>query len=289
MSQQKLYNFLYKFLFGHYGKSKIITDAESEWMIAIGDIPVMLCAHLDTVFERPPINIFTDKEKHVMWAPAGLGADDRAGVYAIMNLILDGYKPSILFTTGEERGCIGAIKLVNNYPECPVYGLKCLIQLDRRNNGESVYYSCKNTDFEGWINSYGFYTNLGTFTDISVLCPAWGIAGVNLSVGYYNEHTTQEYLKYNELEETINKVTEMLQGISKQDKFIYIRDPHPESWLDKSFFLTCDFCGNPLNKTYYKMRDGGYEYNLCPDCAKFYTNLNKSEEKENDFKVFPPI
>lgn len=271
MSQQKLYKYLLKFLYEHYGKSRIITDSGSEWMLALGDTPIMLCAHLDTVFDKPPINIFVDKEKHVMWAPAGLGADDRAGVYAIMTLIMDGYKPSVLFTTGEEMGCIGARKVIASLPNCPTK-VKCLIQLDRRNNGESVFYGCMNTKFENWINSFGFYTNTGTFTDISVLCPQWGVAGVNLSVGYYNEHSKEEYLRYNELEETIEKVRKIILSITEQDDFIYVKNPSYPALFDKYLLLNCDFCKAPLENKYYIIQEHGYEYNLCPDCAKFFTN-----------------
>lgn len=270
MKEQRLYKYLLKFLLGHYGKSNVITDADNEWMVALGDIPVMLCAHLDTVFKKPPINIFVDKEKQVMWAPAGLGADDRAGIYAIISLIMDGYKPSVLFTTGEEIGCIGAREVIKSFPECPAK-VKCLIQLDRRNNGESVYYSCVNPKFENWINSFGFYTCLGTYTDISVLCPQWGIAGVNLSVGYYNEHTKEEYLRYNELEETIDKVRNMLRVAYIQDDFIYIKDPSYPLLFDKFSIFDCDFCGNPLlSNDYYILNEFGHEYHICPQCAKFY-------------------
>ena len=292
MTEQKLFNYLRKYLFGKYGKSKIITDPNDEWMIAIGDTPIMLCAHLDTVFDNPPINIFVDWQAEVMWAPAGLGADDRAGVYAILSLLMEGFKPSVLFTTGEEVGCQGAIKLINSMPDCPVSDIKCLIQLDRRNNGESVYYACQNKTFENWINKYGFYTQQGTFTDISVVCPYWGLAGVNLSVGYYNEHTKQEFLRYNELEQTIEKIRQMLIDINDvKDPFIYIKNSNAISWLDKAF-INCDFCGSPLTKQYYKIQDGGFTYNLCPDCIKFYDSIplkSQSPQEDDDFHIIPPI
>ena len=294
MNQQKLYKYLYKYLCGKYGISKVITNADDEWMIAIGEDPVIVCAHLDTVFNEPPINIFVDKDARVMWAPKGLGADDRAGVYAIMTLLMDGYKPTVIFTTGEEIGCIGAISLINNFASCPVEGIKCIIQLDRRGCTDAVYYACKNKQFEDWVSLYGFSTEQGTFTDISVICPNWGIAGVNLSVGYYNEHTKQEFLRYNELEYTIWNVQKMIKDLRALDEeFIYVKDPNQTGWYNY-IVPSCDFCGTPLNKMYYQMHDGGYTYSLCENCIKYYDNMvgfkdHPRDSNEEDFHIFSPI
>lgn len=294
MSQPKLYKYLYKYLCGKYGHSKVITDIGSEWMIAIGEDPLIVCAHLDTVFPEPPINIFVDKEAQVMWAPKGLGADDRAGVYAILTLLMDGYKPTVIFTTGEEIGCKGASSLVYNFPNCPVSGIKCIIQLDRRNGGEAVYYACKNKKFEDWISMHGFMTEHGTFTDISVICPKWGIAGVNLSVGYYNEHTKQEFLRYNDLEYTLGHMRRIIVDLRELDEeFIYIKDPEQAGWYDY-VIPSCDFCGTPLEKIYYQKFDGGYTYTLCPDCMKYYDNIigyseHPQDSDEEEFHIIPPI
>ena len=183
----------------------------------------MLCAHLDTVHEDLPSVIYTDIEQKIMWSPFGLGADDRAGVYGILSLITNRKNhPTILFTADEEVGCLGVRDFLENYPKAPI-DLKMIIQLDRQGHDESVYYLCDNKEFEEWINSFGFQTAVGTYTDISYLCPKWNIAGVNLSVGYYLEHTKLEFLNYNELQDTIAKIDEILCNHSKTDNFIYIR------------------------------------------------------------------
>ena len=56
--------------------------ATKDYVVAIGDIPIALVAHLDTVFKYPPEEIYYDRVKNVMWSPAGLGADD--GIVVIM-------------------------------------------------------------------------------------------------------------------------------------------------------------------------------------------------------------
>ena len=55
-----------------------------------------------------------------------------------------------------------------------------------------------------------FVETWGTFTDISYLCPAWGVAGVNLSVGYEDEHSAIETLHVNAWQATFEKVKNIL-------------------------------------------------------------------------------
>lgn len=190
------------------------------YVIAIGNIPVALVAHLDTVFVSPPKNIFYDRVKNVMWSPEGLGADDRAGVFSIIQIVKSGYRPTIIFTTDEEVGGIGAEALVKDYPEA-ITNLKYIIQLDRAGSNDCVFYDCNNPDFDRYVESFGFVTNFGTFSDISVICPRWGIAGVNLSIGYYNEHSISETLYVGQMLKTIDRVKNMLNQIENAKKFDY--------------------------------------------------------------------
>ena len=71
-----------------YLKSKydnIITT--KDYIIAIGDIPIALVAHMDTVFKVPVSDLYYDRLKGVLWSPDGLGADDRAGIFAILKIL----------------------------------------------------------------------------------------------------------------------------------------------------------------------------------------------------------
>lgn len=221
MSPQNLLKILNNYLKSIYDEKDIIST--ESYLFAKGKNPLLLCAHVDTVFLYPPIHIYTDKEAKVMWAPAGLGADDRAGVYAIIQILESGFTPSVLFTTDEEIGCIGSQQLVQDFPKCPFNNITSIVQLDRQGYAEAVFYNCNNKIFEDWICTFGFKKEKGTFSDISVLCPCWGIAGVNLSVGYYNEHSQTEYLKWEQLEYTIEKVKLMIPRSANFDKpFRYI-------------------------------------------------------------------
>ena len=195
----ELHNFLYKKL-KEKGYSPIV---KKDYILAEGNLPICLIAHMDTVFTYLPIEFYHDPTQHVMWSPNGAGFDDRAGIYVIIEMLNRNLYPSIIFTNYEECGGIGAKKLVSDFPDCPFKECRALVEVDRAWEKDSVFYYCDNKDFEKYINSFGFETSSGTFTDISIIAPQWKIAAVNLSVGYMYEHTHQELLHYNWMEAQI--------------------------------------------------------------------------------------
>ena len=164
-------------------------------------------------------------------SPQGIGGDDRCGVYALNKIYNQAeIKPYLLFTCDEEIGGVGADQFIYEYelgvlPK-ELNELKLLVEIDRRGKKDAVYYNCDNAEFENYISSKGFETASGTFSDISIIAPALGIAAVNLSSGYYNAHTLHEYINVKHLEKTVSKVTEIISDAAQIDfpQFKYI--PH---------------------------------------------------------------
>lgn len=239
LEQNKLQKVLIQYL-KNKGYSKI--DATDMYIIAEGALSICLCAHVDTVFPILPQEFYYDYKKKTLWSPDGMGADDRAGIYAIIQLIEAGFRPHIIFTNLEEIGGVGADALIKAYPICP-FLCKAIIQLDRHGKQDAVFYQCDNKKFKKIICSYSFKENYGTFTDISIIAPAWKIAAVNLSIGYYNEHSEIELLKCNELEWTIKKVTKILEDCNKWNFYEYIPAPKVPIWWQNDH---CICCGKPL-------------------------------------------
>lgn len=185
------------------GYEPTVTD---DFIYAEGTIPVLLVAHYDTVLDRPPR--FIEQKDGVLSGRNGLGADDRAGVYAICEIIKN-HHCHVLFTGGEEIGCVGAKAFTQS-------GLKpevnYIIELDRRGDNDAVYYEGGNEEFEAFITEHGWKTAYGTFTDICELAPYIGTAAVNLSIGYQNEHRPNESLDTRVLNENIKRVPLLLDG-----------------------------------------------------------------------------
>ena len=270
LKQGSLKKVLASFLKKHY--PKVIHT--KEYIFAEGDIPIALVAHMDTVFYNQPEEVYYDQRKSVLWSPDGLGADDRAGIFAILQIIQSGLRPSIILTTDEERGGLGAQKLAKK--ECPIPFLKYMIQLDRHGSCDCVFYDCANGDFIKFVSQYGFIEALGSFTDISFLMPAWGICGTNLSVGYFNEHSTSEILNVNILFTTIEKVKTMLKEARQAPQFQY------REISDKLKNYFAEF-GMP-----YKDADPGKE---CCCCGKHYFDFELIPAKskaEGKMKYYCP-
>lgn len=285
LSQKEMHKAMSKYLRAKYSQVKVTKD----YIVAIGDIPIGLVAHMDTVFKTPVKNLYYDQSKGILWSPEGLGADDRAGIFAIIKIIESGLRPSIIFTTDEEIGGVGAATLAET--ECPIPVLKYLIQLDRRGTNDCVFYDCYNSDFIEYIESFGFVEHYGSFSDISFLCPEWKVCGVNLSVGYEDEHSIAETCNISALYDTIKKVKKMLHE-TDIPTFEYKEYPYAYSrWfysyddvLDLGGNMYCAGCRRLFNEYELiptKGAEGKLKY-FCPDClvgrVEWCHNCNEAYE-----------
>jgi len=158
---------------------------------------VLFVAHCDTVWAKPV------GEKDIQWLgnmlvatwanKQGIGADDRVGCAAAMRVALRG-EHSVLITTGEECGAVGAqVALMEIKAELKEHAFA--LQIDRRGDQEIALYSGGFCDeWEEWLEGrfVGWNQTMGTFTDITVLCDDLGICGANLAAGYIYEHTQRE-------------------------------------------------------------------------------------------------
>ena len=286
LSQPGLKKVMSNFLKTKYSKKNVMENKDV--IVATGNIPIALVAHMDTVFDKPPKNIFYDQRKNVMWSPEGLGADDRAGVFAIIQILRSGLRPHIILTTDEEKGCLGAEALAKL--PCPFEELNYVIELDRRGTNDCVFYDCENPDFVDYVEAFGFTETWGSFSDICEICPEWGVAGVNLSIGYQDEHSYTETLYVGPMLATIEKVKKMLK--EKDIPFFkYIPSRYSYSWTKGSgykydydawddwdeyslaypyakFDAKCVSCGHSMLEEEMfpvKMINGTKDY-FCPDC-----------------------
>lgn len=209
LTQYELKSFLYKVL-TEYGYAPYWADG---YLYAKGNIPIMLLSHMDTVHKEPVQEFYVSNNGNIT-SPQGIGGDDRCGVYALYTAIVEssvtGSRPYILFTEDEEVGGIGASKFANDLYAYNDIEVNFLVELDRKGSNDSVYYECDNADFEAFINAYGFKTDYGSFSDISTVAPALGVAAVNLSCGYYNAHTTKEIINLYDLNNSIAKLSRII-------------------------------------------------------------------------------
>ncbi len=222
-TQKELFNLLRK---KYRGQVRVCL---AKYILVLGQAPIMLLAHMDTVQEKPVKQICKTADGDILMSPQGIGGDDRCGVYALVKAYEAApVKPWLLFTCDEEVGGVGAEKFALDYRKGKMpKGLdtmKLLVEIDRKGHKDAVYYSCDNPEFEAYITSKGFVTASGSFSDISIIAPEMGIAAVNLSSGYYNAHTLHEYINRKHIDAVIQSVIEIIADATKPDfpKYEYI-------------------------------------------------------------------
>lgn len=181
--------------------------AEKTYKTGHGPV-ILLNAHLDTVYE-----IEKDREiikEGKIWSSSKgiLGADDRAGVAVLLHIAESLHlsstfngKVKFIFTVEEECGLVGA----NEVDDYFLWNTDAAIVVDRRGTGDIVT-SCGRyipfchplygSFFEDVATSEslnGWQTTPGGSSDTRVWA-MHGIESVNLSAGYFNEHTDDERL-----------------------------------------------------------------------------------------------
>ena len=233
-------------------------DGSGNYFIEIGVNPTtMFTSHLDTADRKQ------EKVKHVIDGniirtdgTSILGADDKAGMTVMLYMIEKEIPGLYYFFIGEERGCVGSSRLSkvwNSRPESS-YITKC-ISFDRRGTDsvitEQLYGVCCSLEFakdlSKRLNSAessfnfkpdptGIYTDSAQFTDLISEC-------TNISVGYYNEHSTSERQDIKHLEklcEAVCKVDWEALSIVKEpgyyhDDFHDDDDDHWETDTNQNF------------------------------------------------------
>lgn len=203
---------------------------EDGFIYAKGTIPVLLVAHMDTVHKETCKEVI--EKDGVLSSPQGIGGDDRCGIYIIMNLVKE-FNCSVLLCEDEEIGGVGAVKFTKT-PYIKELNVNYMVEFDRKGSNDAVYYSCDNREFKAFVESAtSFKEANGSFSDISKLMPAAGIAAVNVSCGYYNAHMKNEYVRFDEMLDTIEEAKSLIKArceepfkyIAKQYNYKAFREP----------------------------------------------------------------
>ncbi len=182
-------------------------EVRDGFVYAKGKHPVLLVAHMDTVHKEVVKKI--NRKGSIIYSPQGIGGDDRCGVFIILKLI-EFFNCSVLFCEDEEIGCVGAKKFLDSIDYTSL-DINFIIEFDRRGSNDCVFYDCDNNEFEDFILSTGFWkTHWGSCSDISYLAPTIGCAAVNLSCGYHNEHTLDEYIDTEQVLTVIEEAKKLL-------------------------------------------------------------------------------
>lgn len=180
---------------------KLQKDTHNNYFIKIGNSNTVFASHLDTVSkDYVQVEHIIDKDIIKTDGKTTLGADDKAGVTIMLWMIYNKIPGLYYFFIGEEVGCIGSgdasrdglFKKYNKIISFDRYGTSSIIthQSSQRSASdefaESLCYELNSYGFEFKPDSGGVYTDSAEFTSVISEC-------TNISVGYYKQHTFNEY------------------------------------------------------------------------------------------------
>ena len=188
----------------------------------------LICSHLDTINDSKKIKLQnSDIEisgEIIRLSQSSLakclGGDDRCGVYTALQLINLGFPYGFAFFCDEEIGCIGSSILTKDINENE--SITAFIGLDRRGLDNVAVYGYDNSDLINLFKNEGYIEVDGSITDVSVLSKqsSKNLACVNLSVGYYNEHTKMEFINIFAIQRAIKTLIKLSFDLSK-DNYTY--------------------------------------------------------------------
>jgi hypothetical protein len=247
-------------------------DAHGNWIGDIGTNPsVLWSSHTDTVHRSPgrqtvavtvtgntEIIRLSRKSRHRNC----LGADDTVGVFLMREMYMAGVPGRYIFHYGEESGCIGSSDIANESPET-LDGILYAIALDRAGTSDVVTSQmgdtcCSPAFVTSMIAALGLpYSGAsGVFTDTAEymrIVPEC----TNLSVGYYHQHSSREYVDASHVGVLLSALVRL-----DQSTLVCERNPHerPIRNVSPIFTRTIDTSVRDWDSDdweYHSKRNGG--------------------------------
>lgn len=200
----------------------------------------LICSHLDTINDSKKIklqNSDIEIDGEIIRLSQNslakcLGGDDRCGVYTALQLIDLNAPFGFAFFCDEEIGCIGSSRLAKDIDENE--NITAFIGLDRRGLDNVAVYGYNNSDLINLFENEGYIQVDGSITDVAVLSEqsSRNLACVNLSIGYYNEHTKMEFINIYGIQKAIKTLIKLC--------FVLSKDIYTYSVTDYSYLKNYD-------------------------------------------------
>ena len=173
-----------------------------------------MVAHLDQVQKYHPTDFTVIETKDLLfgYSPTersfcGLGADDKNGIWLCLQCLQKFNEIKVAFFVGEEVGCIGSSKAnMEFFNDC-----RFVIQPDRRGNSDVI----TQIGFMD-IEKFGYTPTEGMMTDVEQLKEnGLAISCINVSCGYYEPHTDNEFTDKNDLLKCLNFIEHIITKCNK--------------------------------------------------------------------------
>ena len=211
----------------HVPNAQITKDNIGNLYVTKGDANEYptLCCHMDQVQKThsDDFEVIVKNDKLYGYSESnqrqeGLGADDKNGIWICLNMLKKYDVLKIFFSVQEETGCEGSKQADINFFKDSMY----IIEPDC--SGKDIVKTtlkglkCASDDFINDIKAeeHGYKFVEGKSTDILILSRRGaGVSCVNISTGYYDEHTNEEYTVKKDLIKCLNYVDYLISNLKK--------------------------------------------------------------------------
>lgn len=185
-----------------------ITKGEAEFYPCVA-------AHIDTVFPLGHVNIVRDNGTFIGTDDAGkrtgIGGDCKTGVHVCLELLETFDNIKVALFASEEIGCVGAFNAASRFFDDVGY----VIEFDCPSTGLMSYTSSGERLFE----NYGAFIRTAMralqsngvtrwqrhpYTDVMALRKRFKFSCLNIGSGYYNWHSSQEFVKLDDVRQAIS-------------------------------------------------------------------------------------
>lgn len=234
ISQSKEQEILLNDIKNKFGGSVI----DGNLIITKGVPKVAIVAHLDINQMKGNCQLEIDNDLWYSSNNIGPGFDDKTGIAFALYYLWNFNNIQIIFTKDEEIGCIGAskVKLDSN--------IKFLVQLDRRGFSDVAQYTngiyTVNEDtietLKPTLDKFGYHWQNCVYTDIGEIARNNSVQAVNISCGYYNEHSSKESLVFSEFINACNFSIDLINEINRIEI-------SPLEQKKREFKTFCDWSG----------------------------------------------
>lgn len=237
-----------------------------------GTSNVLFSSHYDSAHRGEQPNGYTNKVSlshdgsHFRGVDACIGADDASGIFVMTRMIEAGVPALYIFHASEEVGGIGSHYIADKTPEV-LDGITHAIAFDRRGTRDIIWQqggqTCASEGTAGvfayLLNRHGFDyrpDDGGSFTDTKLyrhLVPEC----FNVSVGYDNEHTSEETQDIQHLLDLANVCCELDWAALPVWRDPDCGDYYGTSWdaLRYDYGLSSRYDRNPLVLGDWKIKD----------------------------------
>ena len=236
--------------------------------------PTMVC-HIDTVHDiNKNVKVFKDND--TMFAmdmqkveQYGIGGDDKVGIYITLQLLeaFDNFKA--VFFLDEEVGCIGSSKANFEFFNDSTIVLQC----DRRGkndfvntiSGTKLFDDTLQQDIQDILSQYGRNVTSGGMTDVEAIAEKTDVQVANMSCGYYNPHTSEEYINLKDVHDTLCMCYDILDRTKHKlyrikDRIDHNHYSYMGNWGGYQYSTYNNGYGTAYYDTYQKVE-------TCPHCS----------------------